>query len=141
MTCLAGGHIKATGLLSEGHPARSFCTPTYGLTGASFGAGPRAQQIMRDPGACWEDAGGSLPRSLSSCQAVDSLINTWEEKCQSRGQFSGHLGMGPPPDQRVTDCGCHLCRFHYVVTAPALVSAARRNTTPETSVHIWAQPL
>lgn len=34
--------------------------------------------------------------ALSSCQAVDSLINTWEEKCQSGGgQFSGHLGMGP----------------------------------------------
>lgn len=33
--------------------------------------------------------------ALSSCQAVDSLINTWEEKCQSGGQFSGHLGMRP----------------------------------------------
>lgn len=33
--------------------------------------------------------------ALSSCQAVDSLINTWEEKCQNGGQFSGHLGMRP----------------------------------------------
>lgn len=65
--------------------------------------------------------------TLSSCQAVDSLINTWEEKCQSWGQVSRHLGMGPPPDQRVTDCtGCHLCRFHYVVTSPASRSSGKK---------------
>ena len=104
--CLAGGHIKPTDcslkFIQRGRSAHTL--KDFIFAGWSF---PWSWSEGETDNAGPSCTLGKMPKAhshaLLSCQAVDSLINTWEEKCQSWGTVLWAPRHGAPPDQRVTE--------------------------------------
>lgn len=115
-------------------PPRPLTSPQAALRGHS-GALPRPclERLGRErrwlPLRCEGGSGGSS-RPLSSCQAVDSLINTQEERCQDGKSTLGTSAWHFPKPKRRGERGCHLRGLHDAVTFHSGVQTVDRNLTP-----------
>ena len=73
-----------------------------------------------------------LTLSLLSCQAVDSLINTREEKCYDGKSTLGTSAWDFPKSKGTGSMAVTYVAFHYVVTFCSGVQTVDRKLMPET---------
>lgn len=71
-----------------------------------------------------------LSHPLLSYQAVNSLINTREARCQGGKSTLGTSAWDFPKSKRPRERGCHLRGFHYVGTFQSGVQTVDRKLRP-----------
>lgn len=127
MACLAGGHIQPTNLLFLKAPNKTILHMCLRSPPLPFlWSWSEDKTDIADPSCMLGKMLKAHSHALWSCQAVDSLINTWEEKCQSGDNSLDISAWGPCRSKRHGVHGWHLCRFHYVVTFPAWSSSTKQ---------------